>query len=488
MLEIFDYDDSPYLAWLAAHPDGYVLNRRRGESSDYLVLHRSTCHSIAAYHSDARPDAFTGRGYIKICAMNPEDLQNYIRSNVEFTDGSFSAECSHCRPLAVEHAASAPANIEDRSTSLDHATREERSRLMPTIRKLLHSFPSGLTPQEIRDIIKDQHPSLCGTDSHRRNVSKGHYKDIEHALLAQIYLAGRQASDICVDRSVKPMRFRLAKPSTSGMTPLEGSAYIVSNSKTKDAADNSVPRAGSQPAFDLEHARNGVVRICFQIWRATQEGEVPRNISAIINQLKASKSVPVVTASLMFSVCAIRNAAVYSDWQPSPSELEVAKHASAAIDAWWKTQLSDEKATMEQRIAKLTTPEACERFIKNAIRLNELQLADQALRRAVELRAASHGTTTEVERECLQAIYAYEEILSRKNGKRTRASRTWQMVERHGILAAAERAVDRSTETAGYRALTEMGLQQYAFEAVILRHPQLFSADAVARSLARMKE
>jgi hypothetical protein len=62
------------------------------------------------------------------------------------------------------------------------------------------------------------------------------------------------------------------------------------------------------------------------------------------------------------------------------------------------------------------------------------------------------------------------------------------MVERHGILAAAERAVNRRAETAGYRALAEMGLQEFAFEAVILRHPALFSEDAVQRSQERMRE
>jgi len=46
--------------------------------------------------------------------------------------------------------------------------------------------------------------------------------------------------------------------------------------------------------------------------------------------------------------------------------------------------------------------------------------------------------------------------------------------------------VNRPTETSGYRALVEMGLEEYAFEIVILRHPQLFSAEAVERSRQRM--
>jgi len=102
---------------------------------------------------------------------------------------------------------------------------------------------------------------------------------------------------------------------------------------------------------------------------------------------------------------------------------------------------------MDDRVAKLQTLEDCEKFSKNAERLSHDDLVDDARRRAVELRAAKHGATSEAEKECLKAIYAYEEVLARKNGKRTRATRTWQMIDRHGILGAAERAVNRASET-----------------------------------------
>lgn len=90
-------------------------------------------------------------------------------------------------------------------------------------------------------------------------------------------------------------------------------------------------------------------------------------------------------------------------------------------------------------------------------------------------------------KECLKAIYAYEEVLSKKNGKRTRANRTWQMIKKHGILASVERVVNRDSETAGYTALADMGLQDFAFESVILLHPSLFSPEAVAHSRLRLK-
>ena len=91
-------------------------------------------------------------------------------------------------------------------------------------------------------------------------------------------------------------------------------------------------------------------------------------------------------------------------------------------------------------------------------------------------------------KEALEAVYAYEEVLTLKNGKKTKASRTWQMIERHGIIGAVERAVNRSAETQGYTALIEMGLKDYAFEAVILRYPSVFSREAVNISQQRVAQ
>lgn len=62
------------------------------------------------------------------------------------------------------------------------------------------------------------------------------------------------------------------------------------------------------------------------------------------------------------------------------------------------------------------------------------------------------------------------------------------MVERHGIIKAVERAVNRNQETKGYLPLVEMGLQDYAFEAVILRHHQAFSEEAITIAEERMSE
>lgn len=142
---------------------------------------------------------------------------------------------------------------------------------------------------------------------------------------------------------------------------------------------------------------------------------------------------------------------------------------------------------MDVTVLRLTTPEECDQFIKN-VQEKYPALALEARRKAVELRAAAYGAQTATEREAVQAVFAYEEVLSAKRGRKTRASRTWQMINRHGIINAVERAVNRKNETMGYTMLVEMNMQDFAFEAVIIRHPDQFSPETVARAKARLAE
>ena len=142
---------------------------------------------------------------------------------------------------------------------------------------------------------------------------------------------------------------------------------------------------------------------------------------------------------------------------------------------------------MDEKIQKLKTPEECMQVATN-VRDRNPDLARDARRRAVELRAASHGVKSTVELELLKVTYAYEEVLSEKNKRRTRAARTWQMIDRYGIIAAAERAVNRKIEATGYKVLVAMGLHDLTFEAVIVRHPDKFSQEVVARAKERLEE
>ena len=108
-------------------------------------------------------------------------------------------------------------------------------------------------------------------------------------------------------------------------------------------------------------------------------------------------------------------------------------------------------------------------------------------RRSIQVRATGRQPQTPAERESYEAVYAYEEALSSQKGRTTRAGRTWPMIREHGIIRAVERIVTRRRETEGYRVLVEMGMEDMAFEAVVLRHPESFSPEAVAASNDRLR-
>lgn len=141
---------------------------------------------------------------------------------------------------------------------------------------------------------------------------------------------------------------------------------------------------------------------------------------------------------------------------------------------------------MDEKVLKLKTPSECESFILNAIARERPDLANQARERSIQLKSEIYGFTNEIEKACLQAIYAYEDILSIKNNRKTRATRTWQMISRYGLLIAVERAVNRKDESFGYNLLKELGLSEYTFESVVIKHHSSFSADSLKRAQLRI--
>src|SRR5688500_2429175 len=131
---------------------------------------------------------------------------------------------------------------------------------------------------------------------------------------------------------------------------------------------------------------------------------------------------------------------------------------------------------MDTEIPSFETPDSYEQFASN-VEERSPERARAARKRAIELRAELYGAQTQVEREAVEAIFAYERMLWMKHGKKVKANYTWRSVKDHGVLGAVERAVKK--ETPGYRLLVENGLEDKAFEAVILRHRDAFSAEAV---------
>lgn len=149
--------------------------------------------------------------------------------------------------------------------------------------------------------------------------------------------------------------------------------------------------------------------------------------------------------------------------------------------------MSSDLDVLRKRVSLLETPEACEQFAKNVEANGKPEAALIARKRAIALRAQSHGAASAAEQEALEAVYAYERTLFLKHGKNVRASRTWRMIKERGIIPSVERVVTRPGESSGYAELCKLGLEDKAFEAVVLRYPELFSPEAIRRSRQRLQ-
>jgi hypothetical protein len=101
-LEVFDgrgqdYGEHAYLKWLAAHPEGRVLNTWRRIDPDYLALHRTNCPLISRYKANDSPGGFTEDQLVKICADTVDELREWVRLHAR-SDGMFTTDRCTCRP------------------------------------------------------------------------------------------------------------------------------------------------------------------------------------------------------------------------------------------------------------------------------------------------------------------------------------------------------------------------------------------------------
>ena len=91
----FKDDDLGYLAWIAAHPNGFVLNVRFPPDFYCVVLHRASCTSIS--NGTSAPGAYTGRNQRKICAASEAELKLAAKCEGR-CDGTFWKRCGLCWP------------------------------------------------------------------------------------------------------------------------------------------------------------------------------------------------------------------------------------------------------------------------------------------------------------------------------------------------------------------------------------------------------
>jgi len=89
----FIEDDAGYLAWLEAHPDGFVLNCEKRPMARYVVVHRASCRSINPTLATVPTGKSWTFAYRKVCAG---DLDTLIRWSIAAAGPP--SPCGPCKP------------------------------------------------------------------------------------------------------------------------------------------------------------------------------------------------------------------------------------------------------------------------------------------------------------------------------------------------------------------------------------------------------
>lgn len=142
------------------------------------------------------------------------------------------------------------------------------------------------------------------------------------------------------------------------------------------------------------------------------------------------------------------------------------------------------KQTMAKPISGYTDPGDLRTLMTNAKRLGREDIWREAFQRLCSLEGADQADP--LHRDFYRTLAAYEHLLTQKNGRATRASRTRLKLKSKGVVQCLADWVTSKTPTEGYELLTASGLAELTGEQLVLKYPEQFSAEAVAAAKSRL--
>jgi hypothetical protein len=143
------------------------------------------------------------------------------------------------------------------------------------------------------------------------------------------------------------------------------------------------------------------------------------------------------------------------------------------------------KQTMAKPIAAYTDPADLRTLMLNAKRLGRDDVWREAFRRLCSLEGADQ--TDPLHRDFYETLAAYEQLLTQKNGRATRAARTRLKLKTKGVVQCLEDWAISKAPTEGYELLVASGLTELTGERLVLKYPEKFSAEAIAAAKARLE-
>ncbi len=120
----------------------------------------------------------------------------------------------------------------------------------------------------------------------------------------------------------------------------------------------------------------------------------------------------------------------------------------------------------------------------NAARLREDEVWRRAFRRLCALEGQDQ--TDPLHRDFYETLAAYEQLLTQKNGRTTKATRTRQKLKNKGVVRCLEDWAISKAPTEGFDLLVKHGLIELTGEYLVLKYPAHFSATAIATATTRL--
>ena len=139
----------------------------------------------------------------------------------------------------------------------------------------------------------------------------------------------------------------------------------------------------------------------------------------------------------------------------------------------------------EAQIARLSDPKALQSLMGNARRLGREDVYWKAFRRLCSLEGMSYDDP--LEREFYDVLNAYEGLLTEKNGRTTKATRTRQKLANKGVeQCLIDWALGATTD--GFRLLVDKGLPELTAEYLVIKYETRFPGNAVDAARKRLGE
>lgn len=139
--------------------------------------------------------------------------------------------------------------------------------------------------------------------------------------------------------------------------------------------------------------------------------------------------------------------------------------------------------------SKLKTPEDCRTVMERARERDRDDIYKSVFQQYCKLVGNAHDDPTDpLIRDFYETLAAYEQLLTEKNGRTTRASRTRQKVQNKGVYQSLVEWTRGKVETNGFKLLVENGLPEYTGEYLVMRYAQRFPPDVVDLAVSRFEE